>query len=108
MTLTELKTALCSISGFANKVVYRAWAVGEAPALPFICYLVEGSDNFGADDKVYKAIDRVNIELYSKYKDVTSESLVEAKLDSLNIYWEKEETYIDDEECYMIIYSIEV
>lgn len=108
MTLTELKTALCSITGFANKVVYRAWAVGEAPTLPFICYRVIESDNFGADNKVYKAINRVNIELYSKYKDVTSESLIEAKLDSLDTYWEKEETYIDDEECYMIIYTIEV
>ena len=108
MTLTELYTALTGITGFQKKVVYRAWPVGEAPALPFICYLVEGSDNFGADDRVYKDITRVRIELYSENKDTTSESAIESLLDSLYIYWEKDETYIDDERCYEIIYSIEV
>lgn len=108
MTLAELNTQLKSLTGFSNKVVYRAWPVGQAPPLPFICYLVDESDNFGADDIVYKAINRVNIELYSKNKDTTSEGLIESLLDSLSIYWEKDETYLDDEQCYEIIYSIEV
>ena len=108
MTLAELKNLLTSIEGFSNKVVYRAWAVGEAPPLPFICYLVLGSDNFGADNIVYKKINSVHVELYSKYKDTRSESLIEDAFTSSGIYWEKEETYIDEEECNMIIYSIEV
>lgn len=108
MTLAELYNALKSITGFSNKVVYRAWPVGEAPPLPFIVFLVEGSDNFGADNIVYKAINRVNIELYSKNKDTVSEGLIESLLESLSIYWEKDETYLDDEQCYEIIYSIEV
>lgn len=108
MTLAELNTNLKSLTGFSDKVVYRAWPVGQAPPLPFIVFLVEGSDNFGADDIVYKAINRVNIELYSKNKDTVSEGLIEALLESLAIYWEKDETYIDDEQCYEIIYTIEV
>lgn len=108
MTLAELNTALKTITGFSNKVVYRAWPVGQAPPLPFITYMVDDSDNFGADDIVYKAINRVNIELYSKNKDTVSEGLIEALLASLSIYWEKDETYIDDEQCYEIIYTIEV
>lgn len=108
MTLAELNTALKTITGFSKKVVYRAWPVGQAPALPFITYMVDDSDNFGADDIVYKAINRVNIELYSKNKDTVSEGLIEALLESLSIYWEKDETYIDDEQCYEIIYTIEV
>lgn len=108
MTLAELKTALQSINGFSNKVVYRAWPVGNAPALPWIVYMVDSSDNFGADNIVFKKINRINVELYSEYKDESSESLVEDKLDSLGIFWEKEETYIDDERCYQITYTIEV
>lgn len=108
MTLTELYTALTGITGFKNKVVYRAFPEGEAPALPFICYLVEGSDNFGADDIVYKSITKVQIELYSENKDTASESAIESLLASLSIYWEKDEVYIDDERCYEIIYYIEV
>ena len=108
MTLAELNTQLKSLTGFSKKVVYRAWPVGQAPSLPFICFMVDESDNFGADDIVYKAINRVNIELYSKNKDTVSEGLIEALLESLSIYWEKNETYIDDEQCYEIIYTIEV
>jgi len=108
MTLAELNTALKSITGFDKKVVYRSWPVGEAPALPFIVFMVDESDNFGADDIVYKAINRVNIELYSKNKDTTSEGLIESLLESKSLYWEKNETYIDDEQCYEIIYTIEV
>ena len=108
MTLTDLYTALKGLTGFENKIVYHAWPVGESPGLPFIVYLVDGSDNFGADNKVYKAINKINIELYSKNKDTTSEGLIESMLDSHSIYWEKDETYLDDEQCFEIIYSIEV
>lgn len=108
MTLAELYTALTSITEFKDKVVYRAWAVGQAPPLPFICYMVEGSDNFGADNIVYKAINSVRVELYSKNKDTTSEGLIEALFEDHRIYWEKDELYLDDEQCYEIIYNIEV
>lgn len=108
MTLTDLYTALTSITGFSNKVTYRAWPVGESPPLPFICYLVEGTDNFGADNIVYKAIHQINIEFYSKTKDTASEKLIEDKLESLSLFWEKSEVYLTDEQCYEIIYSIEV
>jgi len=108
MTLAELYSALTSIDEFKDKVVYRAWAVGQAPSLPFICYMVDGSDNFGADNIVYKQINRVNVELYSKNKDTTSEELIEALFEELRIYWEKDELYLDDEQCYEIIYNIEV
>jgi len=108
MTLAELNTALKTITGFAKKVVYRAWPEGSAPALPFIVFLAEGSDNFGADDKVYKEINRISVELYSKNKDTASESAIETLFGNLSLYWEKDEVYLDDEKCYEIIYSIEV
>lgn len=108
MTLAELNTILKTANGFKDKVVYRAWPVGHAPNLPFICYLMDSSDNFGADNKVYKTINRVRVELYTEYKDETSESAIESVFDSNDIYWEKDETYVDDEDCYLIIYTIEV
>ena len=109
MSLTELYTALNSLTGFDKKVVYHHWPAPEAvPDMPFIAYMVDGSDNFGADNIVYKAINSVRIELYTENKDTTSEGLIEDMLTSHGIYWEKDETYIDDERCYEIIYSIEV
>ena len=105
MTLNELKSSLSSISTFQTKVAYRAFPVGKAPKLPFICYLATGTDNFDADNKVYHVLQNVAIELYTAKKDVASESLVEGKLAEIGLVWEKDETYLDDENCYEIVYS---
>ena len=106
MTLSELNTALQSITGFEKKVAYRAFPVGKAPKLPFICYLATSTDNFDADNKVYHVLQGVDIELYTKGKSETTEGLVESKLGELNLVWDKYEEWLDSEECYEIVYSI--
>lgn len=108
MTLKELNDALKSIEGFSTKVAYRAFPVGKAPKLPFICYQATSTDNFDADNKVYHVLQGVDIELYTAKKSEATEQLVEAKLDSLNIVWNKYEEYIDSEEMYEIVYSITI
>lgn len=105
MTLKELNAALNSIPGFDKKVAYRAFPVGKAPKLPFICYLCTNTDNFDADDYVYQVIQEVDIELYTAQKDEVSERAVEAMLEEQRLGWEKYEEYIDSENCYMITYS---
>lgn len=106
MTLKELNTALKSITGFSNKVTYRAWPVGKAPKLPFICYLATSTDNFDADNTVYHVLQGVDVELYTAKKDIDTEELIEAKFKELNIVWDKNEEWLDTENCYEIIYSI--
>ena len=108
MTLAEINNILKSIPGFDKKVAYRAFPKGKAPALPFICYMATQTSNFKADNKVYTVIQSVDIELYTKRKDVTTEALVESALDNANIVWDKYEDYITDEDMYMITYETEV
>lgn len=108
MTLAQLETKLKSISGFEKKVVYRAFPVGKAPALPFICYLCTQTDNFVADNKVHTVLQSVDIELYSALKDTASETKIETLLNSNNIVWDKYEEYITDENVYEVIYTITI
>lgn len=103
MKLEELKVIL-ETSGLP--VAYRAWPEGEAPELPYICYLVTGSSNFAADGQVYEKILRLQVELYTKFKDEALEDKVEQVLSSF--VWEATEEYIDSEKCYQILYEIEV
>lgn len=103
MNLQELHSRL-ETTGMP--VTYRKWAENAAPPLPNICYLVSNSNNFAADGKVYYRTNRVQVELYTKCKDLEAEAKVESALDSL--YWEKTETYIEGEKCYQILYEIEV
>lgn len=103
MTLENLKDIL-ETTGFP--VTYRKWNNGAAPPLPYICYLVAYSNNFAADGVVYAKIDHIQVELYTALKDPEAEEKVEIALSSF--VWEKDETYIDSEKCYQILYEIEV
>lgn len=103
MTLEEVKVLL-ETTGIP--VTYRAWPEKAAPPMPYICYLVAYSSNFGADNVVYHPINHIQIELYTELKDPDTEDKVEQALSSL--FWEKTEEYIDTERCYQIIYEIEV
>lgn len=103
MTLRSLKEKLVSTG---LPVAYRAFPDGEAPDLPYICYLCTDNDTLFADGTVYYDYDNVRVELYIAYKDPNTEALVEAAL--TDYHWKKDETYIDTERCYLIIYEIEV
>ena len=110
MTLAELKTALESVNdgAFEGKVAYRAFPVNDAPDLPFICFMEVESENFLADSIVYHKLTDVNIELYSDFKDVTNEEAIESMLNSYKLVWDKEETYIEDEDLVEVIYGITI
>lgn len=108
MTLNDLNVALRTIPGFDKKIAYRAFPVGKAPKLPFICYQCTQTDNFFADGQTWQVIQGVDIELYTAKKDVDTEQKVEEKLAELDFGWEKYEEYLDSENCYMITYSIEL
>lgn len=103
MTLEEIKNLL---EATGMPVVYRAWPTGDAPPLPYLCYLVAYSNNFAADDRVYYPVNHIQVELYTKHKDLGAEAKTEDALSCC--CWEKSETYLDDEQCYQIIYEIEV
>ena len=60
------------------------------------------------NNSVYHVLQGVDIELYTKDKSVATEQLLEAKLDELNLVWNKYEEWLDSEECYEIIYSITI
>ena len=107
MKLTELNQILQS-AGYP--VAYRAFPENDKdnppPAMPYICYLETGTNNFSADGIVYKRISRIAVELYTSKKDLEAEEKVEKALSSF--YWDKDEEYLDDEKCYFVLYELEV
>lgn len=61
-----------------------------------------------ADGKVYYKKNRVNIELYTKKKDIFSEQRVEKILDENNIFYNKSEVWIESEKMYEVLYKLEM
>lgn len=87
---------------------YDHFAEGEAPNPPFICYLFPESNNFPADGKVYFKANRVHMELYTDFKDVSAELKAEAVLDKHGIFYNKIETWIESEKLYEVLYIFEM
>ena len=104
MALDELYLILSAVYPTA----YWSFPEGEAPAMPFITYFEESSDNFAADNKVYHHRKNISVELMTKTKNPTAEANLEAAFDSHDIYWNKTETHLDDEDAFEVIYSLEV
>lgn len=104
MGLDELKNLLSAVFPTA----YWSFPEKEAPPMPFLVFFVENSDNFGADNKVYHKKNRVSVELMTKEKDPAAEEALENVFDAAEIYWEKTETHLDDEDAWMVVYNLEV
>lgn len=101
MTLAELNTILKS-TGYP--VAYSHF--NETVSSPFITYSVVGSSNFFADNKVDKKIDNIQVELYTRKKDLVAEKLLEDILDENEIAYKTTETYIDSEKIFQKIYEM--
>jgi len=110
MSLNDIITMLNSIKIDEDTPVphtYRAFPVGNAPGTPFICYLLDSVRPESADN-VGIPITTLSIELYTDSKDFALEAKVEAVLDSNEMVWTKEESWIESERMQMTSYEMEV
>ena len=103
MTLKELKKILDS-TGFP--VAYSHFK--EYTKAPFITYLVFDSNNYFADNKVWKKTDIIQIELYTDKKNINIEEKLEKILDDNEICYTSSEMYIESQELFQKIYEMEI
>lgn len=103
MTLEDI-AVLLETTGYP--VAFQEWPEDAVPPMPYLVYLSPYTNNFAADGTSYFIVNHVQIELYTKLKDLEAEAKVESALASF--YWEKTESYINTEKCYQILYEIEV
>jgi len=103
MKLSELYSLLKTIG---IPVTYSHFEEGQAPALPYICYLEVSTENFKADGKVYQKVTDVDIELYTRFKDLNIEDSIEQLLNENGIPWDSDEIYINDEKVFQKTYEV--
>jgi hypothetical protein len=105
--LTELKTILEEATGIPVAYSHFKQSDNEpVPPPPFITYLVVSSSNFMADNKVYKQLQDIEIELYTDRKDINVEKKIEAALQEHEIPFETFEEFIESEKLYQKIYEV--
>ena len=80
----------------------------KSPDPPFICFLYPKAENFGADNLVYHHFNRLDIEVYTDYKDPDMEASIEEVLTAHELYYEKSEVWIETEKMYEVLYELTV
>ena len=88
-------------------VAYDHFAEGESPDPPFLVFLFPRTDHFYADGKVYMKIQSLHFELYTDRKQPDVEAVVEAILDRHGMVYDKTEVWIETEQLYEVLYSME-
>ncbi|PEA23090.1 hypothetical protein CN316_20560 [Bacillus cereus] len=105
MTLGEL-TKILEATGYPVAYSHFTATPGNpVPKPPYICYLVDGSANLMADNKVYHKINDLNIELYTIKKDLVAEAKLEQVLDDYEIPYESFGTFIESEKLFQKNYE---
>lgn len=103
MTLAELNTALQALN---IPVAYNVFREPQTP--PYICFLVIDYEQTYADDKNFVQNPVVRVEYYSKNKDISAETDIEALLEENEITWDKADGYLDTERLYMTTWEFEL
>lgn len=105
MTRTEVATML---NNTGLPYAYYQFTNDTAKEPPFICFYFDRSNDLMADNSNYQKIDRLVVELYTKEKDFTNESLVESALAANGLTWTRAEEFLDDEHMMVEVYDIDV
>lgn len=106
MTISEMKTLLEGVQGFAGKVTYYEWPINEAPALPFVCFISNTETAFAADNVNYYSRPRFAVELYEKTRNLDTEALFEAAFRNAEIYYTKQAEYLPDDRCWVVVFTL--
>ena len=106
MTISDVKTMLSSITGFENAVAFRAFPENSAPPLPFIVFADTGAVAFRADNINYYTAPTYTVELHERIRDAATELLIEAKLTSAGLTFQRVINYDSTEKCWTVSYDI--
>ena len=98
MTLKNLEECLKTAG---MPVTYHHWEVGEVPALPYLIYYENSSNDAYADNMAYAKIPEVTVELYTDRKDPETESRLEAVFDENEIPYTWYESWLESEEMFL-------
>lgn len=103
MTLKDIKDR-CDTA----KLTYQYGLLEDGVEPPFLYAIVSDSNNFIADNRVYKKIDQVELYYTYKVKDTSIEDTIEDTILD-GVVWRKgEETYFADQKVWQIVYYFNI
>ena len=75
---------------------------------PFLLFDLPNRDDVAADDSNYVKKQILNLEYDSTFRDLDTETLIESQLTTYGLFYSKESTYINSENAYETMYSMQI
>ncbi len=75
---------------------------------PFLLFDYPDRDDMAADNLNYVKKQNLNIEYDSSFRDLDTETTIESKLTEYGFFYSKNDAYIDGENVYETMYSMQV
>lgn len=75
---------------------------------PFIVFYLDSSNNFLADNLIFKEVEHLTIELYTRTKDYEAEKRVKDALNAAGLIWSRSEAMVEDEKLFECIFETEI
>lgn len=105
MTYQEIATMIQN-TGLSN--TYYSFPENSNPQLPYVLFYYPNDNDFKADNTNYQHIRTLNLELYTSNKDFATESTIETMLNANGLVFTKNESYLNGEHMYEVLYQTEV
>lgn len=109
-TAEDIFQLLNGVETLTGKVTYRLWKNQpdeDWPSMPFVSFYSPYETPFAADNITYYSVPHYQIELYSYQTAPELETAIEAALSGISIVWRKNKEYLDDQQCWCVIYEFE-
>lgn len=105
MSFSEIEQMIAELG-----LPYAYWCFDEeeVPAAPYIIFSMPESDNMAADGRVYQKVNKLYIELYVCEKSSRIEAALEELLDAHELFYNRQEYYIEKDKMFEELYSLEV
>ena len=103
MTLKDIKDRCAEAH-----LTYQYGLLEEGTEPPFLYAVVSDSNNFIADNKVYKKIDAIELYYTFKVKDIEIEETIENTILD-GVVWRKgDEAYFEDQRVWQVVYYFNI
>lgn len=102
------KDIAAMVKSFGLPYAYYQFEEGSGQQCPFVVFYYPNREDFIADGVNYVKKTILTIELYTDSKDFAAEANIEDALEAHEMVYSKEETYIDSEKMFEVIYDMEV
>lgn len=106
--MITLADAIHAIKSTGTPVVAVRYPTGTNPTPPYVCWLLDSTDNAYGDNRVTCVIGRYDFELYTDQRDLSLERSIETAFDAAGIAWAKSGAYDASEDLVETIYSADL